>query len=130
MGNRAVVTAEGSKSGVYLHWNGGPESIEAFLRAAKDLGIRDPADDPSYFYARFVQMCANYFCGTTSIGCGALSELDTDNGDNGVYVLGSGFKVIRREYTQQPDAADPKKTDAIYAEVMEANKPFFAKDAV
>lgn len=61
MGNRAVVTVKGSSVGIYLHWNGGIESVTAFLRAAKDLGVRDPVNDPAYFYARFVQLVGNFF---------------------------------------------------------------------
>jgi hypothetical protein len=40
MGNRAVISFSEAKTatGIYLHWNGGPESILAFLDAAKKLG--------------------------------------------------------------------------------------------
>ncbi len=37
MGNRAVITASKSKDsglGIYLHWNGGIESVVAFLDVA------------------------------------------------------------------------------------------------
>ena len=77
MGNRAVVTVEGSATGVYLHWNGGEESVTAFLRAAKDLGVRGPVSDTSYFYARFVQIIGNYFGGTTSVGIDTQSTGST-----------------------------------------------------
>ena len=32
MGNRAVITTENKKIGIYLHWNGGRDSVEAFLK--------------------------------------------------------------------------------------------------
>lgn len=31
MGNRAIVKPIDMNIGVYLHWNGGPKSVEAFL---------------------------------------------------------------------------------------------------
>ena len=40
MGNRAVVTNKNQDIGIYLHWNGGPESVCAFLTYAKALGVR------------------------------------------------------------------------------------------
>lgn len=30
MGNRAVITTEEKQIGVYLHWNGGRDSVQAF----------------------------------------------------------------------------------------------------
>lgn len=132
MGNRAVVRVEGSKVGVYLHWNGGRESIEAFLRAAKDLGVRDPIDDTTYFYARFTQIVGNFFGGTTSVGVGALTELDT-NGDNGVWVIGADFKIVSQGRGKKPKTAvlppfDQDRSDAIYADVMAKNQPIFSKE--
>lgn len=45
MGNRAVISFDenDNATGVYLHWNGGPESVLAFLAAAKvlDLTIKE-----------------------------------------------------------------------------------------
>ena len=35
MGNRAVLEFKDG-TGIYLHWNGGPESVLAFLDAAKE----------------------------------------------------------------------------------------------
>jgi len=130
MGNRAVVSVTGSKVGVYLHWNGGLESVTAFLRASKDLGVRDPTGDTSYFYARFVQIAANYFGGTTSVGIDSLTRLDCDNGDNGLYIVGKDFEITNRKHTVQGWAArliDQERSDAIYAEVMAANKAIFER---
>lgn len=122
MGNRAVVTVKGSRIGVYLQWNGGRESIEAFLRAAKDLGVRDPVDDTSYFYARFTQIVANFFGGTLSVGVESLTKLDTDNGDNGVFVIGAGFEIIKGK-AALPASQDYSET--VYKLAMERNKTAF-----
>lgn len=89
MGNRAVITFDDKPTpqsiGIYLHWNGGPESVLAFLEAADKLGVCDDSDK-SYEIARLVQIIGNFFGGTTSIGIGPMKELDTDNGDNGTYI--------------------------------------------
>lgn len=131
MGNRAVVAVEGSSVGIYLHWNGGIESIAAFLRAAKDLGVRDPVRDTSYFYARFAQLVGNYFGGSTSIGIEAMNKIDQDNGDNGVYIVGADFAIVKRLHGKGRSVlkADQAKSDAIYADVMAANKAIFGKNA-
>jgi hypothetical protein len=128
MGNRAVVTVEGSKVGVYLHWNGGEESVTAFLRAAKDLGVRAPIADTSYFYARFAQIIGNYFGGTTSVGIDALANLDTDNGDNGTYVIDGEFKIVQRKHCKYPGQVNAATTEGIYAEVMRVNKDIFSRE--
>lgn len=132
MGNRAVVTVKGSSVGVYLHWNGGVESVTAFLRAAKDLGVRDPVNDPSYFYARFAQIVGNFFGGSDSLGIEALSRLDTDNGDNGVFVIGVGFEIVGRQHGKGRAVlkADQARSDAIYADVMVANTFLFKPKTV
>ena len=101
MGNRAVITASKSLTkgvGIYLHWNGGLESVQAFLDVAKARGFRDPSGDESYAIARLVGLIHEFF-GThdsTSLGVGTLDQLDCDNYDNGVYVIGQDWKVIDR----------------------------------
>src|ERR1039457_4504860 len=89
MGSRAVVTFDKKPTpdslGIYLHWNGGPESVLAFLEAANKLDVR--IGDDSYGFARVVQIIANFFGGTTSIGVGQLKTLDCDNKDNGVFIV-------------------------------------------
>ncbi len=104
MGNRAVISFSndaGSKEslGVYLHWNGGPESVLAFLDAAKELGIRGGVDSP-YFFARFVQMVGNFFGGTSSVGVDVLAKSDCDNRDNGLYVLNEDLSIKERLYAK------------------------------
>ena len=124
MGNRAVITVEGSKVGIYVHWNGGRESVTAFLRAAKDLGVRTPASDPPYFYARLVQIIGNFFGGTTSVGIDALDQLDTDNGDNGVYYVDEHMQ-INWDRSGAKGMLLQDLSDEIYAEVMRKNRAAF-----
>ena len=84
--------------GVYLHWNGGRDSIEAFLGACKELGYRDGARD-SYGVARFTQTVCNFFGRDgLPVGVDTLEHLDTNNGDNGVYVVGDNWEIIGHEF--------------------------------
>lgn len=96
MGNRAVITDAEKKIGVYLHWNGGRDTIEPLLAYCKLKGYRDAIDDPCYSLARLTQVAANFLGGTTSIGIGLFNELDTDNNDNGTYVIGKDWKIVER----------------------------------
>lgn len=93
MGNRAVITNSKRQIGIYLHWNGGPESICAFLTYAKAYGIRTPEGDSQYCFARLTQIIGNFFGGTCSVGIDVYEHLDTDNGDNGVYIVDNEFNV-------------------------------------
>lgn len=88
MGNRAVITFDttphAKSLGVYLHWNGGAESVAAFVQALDDYKVRNDGD---YELARFIQIIGNYFGGGLSLGVGTLDSLDCDNGDNGLFIV-------------------------------------------
>lgn len=100
MGNRAVITTkenfENNGVGVYLHWNGGRDSIEGFLTYCKLQGFRRPEHD-CYGWARLVQVIANFFGGGLSIGVDVVSRLDCDNFDNGVYLI-EDWQIVGRRY--------------------------------
>lgn len=96
MGNRAVITTEDKQIGVYVHWNGGRDSVEAFLLYCKIKGYRAPEND-CYGWARLCQVIANYLGGTLSVGIDRYDKLDTDNGDNGTYII-KDWQIIGREF--------------------------------
>lgn len=96
MGNRAVITTEEKKIGVYLHWNGGYDSVNAFLTYCKLKGYREPEKD-NYGWARLCQVIGNFFGGDCSIGIDEYDGLDTDNGDNGVYII-KNWQIVDRLY--------------------------------
>lgn len=91
-------------TGVYLHWNGGIESITGFCRACKKLGYRGGASD-CYGVARFAQVVCNFFDGGLSCGVGAIERLDCRNGDNGLFVVDDEWQVVGREFAvcREPD---------------------------
>ena len=103
MGNRAVITNEPNNGerweeniGIYLHWNGGRDSVEAFLKYCELRGFRATNRD-NYGWARLTQVIANFFGGDTSIGIDQCKNLDCDNYDNGVYFI-EDWKIVGREY--------------------------------
>lgn len=125
MGNRAVIQfgPDPDALGIYLHWNGGPESVNAFLDYAKEVGLR--VDD--YGVARLAQVIGNYFGGILSVGVGLARDLDRDNWDNGTYVLAAGtWDVAARLYAPEPEGPyDPAYYDAVLSDVREANDRHF-----
>lgn len=96
MGNRAVITTEKKDIGVYLHWNGGRDSVEGLLQYCKRKGHKSPETD-CYGFARLCQVAGNFFGGSTSLGVDKYENLDTNNGDNGVYII-RNWEIIGREY--------------------------------
>jgi hypothetical protein len=136
MGNRAVIAfQDGSLEhvqlnapGIYLHWNGGPESVTAFLDAAKELGVRR---EDEYGAARLCQIIGNWFGGTLSIGVGTCRNMDTDNGDNGTYVVdleNHGWTIARRIHGSNYGKYAQGHYEGILAEVLDVNRPIFQKE--
>lgn len=109
MGNRAVITTQEYLTnpdtiGVYLHWNGGRDSVQAFLLHCKAKGYRPPEED-CYGWARLCQVVGNYFGGGLSIGIDACSRLDCDNWDNGVYII-EGWEIVDRRFAPEEEEQD------------------------
>ena len=100
MGNRAVITTkenfENNGVGVYVHWNGGRDSVEGFLTYCALKQYREPETD-NYGWARLCQVIGNFFGGTCSIGIDTVNRLDCNNYDNGVYFI-ENWKIVGRKY--------------------------------
>lgn len=119
MGNRAVITTQfedknelKNQLGIYLHWNGGKDSVDAFLTYCKLRGFRSL--DTSYVFARLTQIIANFFGGGTSIGIGTTDNLDCDNYDNGVYFI-KDWLVVGREYYEGKEQNEYKLLEMLTA---------------
>lgn len=109
MGNRAVITSKEYLTnpdaiGVYLHWNGGRDSVQAFLLYCKLKGYRPP-DEDCYGWARLCQVVGNYFGGELSLGIDVCSRLDCDNWDNGVYII-EGWEIVGRRFAPEEEEQD------------------------
>lgn len=115
MGNRAVITSkenfENNGIGIYLHWNGGYDSVSAFLKYCELKGYRSPTSD-NYGWARLCQVIANYFGGSTSIGIDVVNNLDCDNWDNGVYII-DGWEIVDRKYNRYGEQMEYKLEDML-----------------
>ena len=103
MGNRAVITTSKALDvsttndlGVYLHWNGGRDSVEAFLKYCELKGYRSPSVD-NYGWARLCQVIGNYFGGGNSVGIDTCNRLDCENWDNGVYIIDK-WEIVGRQF--------------------------------
>ena len=100
MGNRAVITTKENMDnngiGIYLHWNGGRDSVRAFLKYCELRGYRAPSED-NYGWARLCQVIGNFFGGTGSLGIDTVNHLDCNNFDNGVYLI-EGWEIVGRMY--------------------------------
>ena len=102
MGNRAVIKTESGRFGIYLHWNGGRDSVEAFLTYCKMRGFRAPEQD-GYGWARLAQVIGNFFGGGTSIGiCETGGDDDGKWCDNGAYII-RDWEIVGRENFDGPE---------------------------
>jgi hypothetical protein len=118
MGNRAVIVTEKNFTnngvGVYIHWNGGRDSVEGFLKYCELRGFRSP-DTDCYGYARLIQVIANFFgADGLSVGVDTIDHLDCDNGDNGVYII-KGWEIVDRQYFDWKEQTEYELNDMLHA---------------
>ena len=124
MGNRAVITFIQADSApcIYLHWNGGRASVEAFLKAARELGLRRiDGQNQTQVMDELANMIGRHFFGH-DIGMTVYRETygraDKDNWDNGVYVLDREMHSCGRQFARGEEV-NPEKTQAIYQHIIE-----------
>ena len=120
MGNRAVIQMQGQDVCLYLHWNGGLDTVKPLLDVAKEYGIR--GDD--YGIARLAQIAGNLLGGHLGLGVSTIDMLDRDNGDNGTYVIDDEFNIVDRLFTRGPEQEHWPYEDMCKA-IREANDKFF-----
>ena len=125
MGNRAVLSfgTTPKAPAIYLHWNGGLASVEAFLAAARALGMRHYRKQGARAAAEFVAIVARSFMGG-SVYLETNETADCDNWDNGQFFVGQDMSIVRRKYRRGAEEIDAEKTAAIFAECI-ARAPHF-----
>lgn len=102
MGNRAVVTTKTAAGfcenamGLYVHWNGGKDSITAFLKYCEMQGFKSPEVD-SKSWQRMQQVILNYNEGLSTVTVDICKNLDCDNMDNGVYMI-ENWQIVGRKF--------------------------------
>lgn len=119
MGNRAIIASaiEREKGvGIYVHWNGGVESIEAFLAYCEMKGFREPTGD-DYGWAYLTTVIGNFFGDGLSLGVDVYSNL-ANGDDNGTYYI-KGWKIVERSYVDQPLATDKS---SLYQRLVDINE--------
>lgn len=101
MGNRAIIAFEGKgvRPVVYVHWNGGIESVMAICEVCKRRNYRSPESDSGYAFARFVGVWHEFFgidC-STSLGVEMLDPevKDSLEWDNGNYFIGANWRIVK-----------------------------------
>lgn len=125
MGNRAVITFSQHKTSpcIYLHWNGGRASVEAFIKSAKHLGLHVCKNeyDEHKVLDLLAEMIATHFF-ESKVGMNVYREqygrADKDNGDNGVYVLDSKLNICKRIHATVYEEISTEKTQAIFENII------------
>lgn len=116
MGNRAILTFGKSEISpcIYLHWNGGRASVEGFLAAATTLNIAANGNYTTRMDELAELIAKDFFDGEVGLTVYRQSygDSDTDNGDNGVYVLDTGLNIVGREFAAMEEV-DAEKTATI-----------------
>ena len=125
MGNRAVITTKDRKLGVYVHWNGGRDTIQPLLKYYELKGYHPPSSD-SYGWARLCQVLGNFFGGANSVGiCTYTTDRQMDPGDNGIYVI-DGWEIVERLTTDYGSDFSTSRMVA-YPESQEQSEYDFAE---
>lgn len=117
MGDRCVIANRDKNLGVYLHWDGYREFVESALAYCDVKEFRSPDVDYEYGWARLCQVLGNTIGGTLSLGVGVYSRMDTDNWDNGTYII-NGWDIQERLYQHYDDE---KRKDLIYDDLVYIN---------
>lgn len=135
MGNRAIVKPIDKNVGVYLHWNGGIESVSAFLEYCKLKEYRDfgGAYSDGYGIARFCQVVGNFFGGGLSVGLETdvtESEEMAEWIDNGIYVI-DGWDICRRiGAPDDKNMAEVSQEMLLYIDQQQPEKEQLGKDYI
>jgi len=127
MGNRAVITFSTANNApaIYLHWNGGRASVEGFLSAARQLGLRHAPTAQAQTDAldQLAEMLARYYF-RCNVGMTVYrlhyAGSDRDNGDNGTYLLGQDLTILARLHHNRGEEINREKTAAIIEQITAA----------
>lgn len=117
MGDRAVIGNKNNDLGIYLHWYGYREFVESVLAYCDAKQYRTPDVDSEYGWARLCQVLGNTLGGSLSLGIGNYEYMDTDNWDNGTYII-KDWDIVERLYQHYEDA---KMKDSMFQNLKYIN---------
>jgi len=139
MGNRAVITMteRDDSPAIYLQWNGGKDSIEGFLLAAKKFAEVRPVAmegrlacgpylNEKKFMDEFAEMIGKHFfrkkVNTLHVYREEYGRADTDNWDNGTYIINGLMEIVDRRYVPEgyTEEEDQEKTIGIALQIGES----------
>lgn len=92
MGNRAFITHKDAQNGVYLHWNGGLDSVKPLLDYCKLFDPEGGFDASGEGVATFANVAENMLGGSVYIDPNYGTMVD----DNGTYWI-EGWEIVGRE---------------------------------
>lgn len=113
MGNRAIIIGTEAELAIYLHWNGGRDSVEAFLAYAKLQQY--PSLNSTSGVVAFTSMVSNFF-GSPGLSVDifiASQQQSLDVGDNGVYVVDKSFDIVERKHFNGSEQQHHKLEDML-----------------
>ena len=126
MGNRAVISffTNTTSPSLYLHWNGGRASVEGFLAACLDAGYQATGDQKQDMDQ--IERCLRPFFARNgecmSIYRQPVGRADTDNGDNGWYILDqSTLAITGRLHKREAEEINAAKTADIREYIARIN---------
>lgn len=115
MGNRAVISffTNTTSPSLYRHWNGGRASVEGFLAGCLDAGYAATGDQVADMDQ--IERCLRPFFARNgeclSIYRQPVGRADTDNGDNGWYILDqSTLAITGRLHKREAEEINAAKT--------------------
>ena len=124
MGNRAFIYSANERHnrrtlGVYLHWNGGPDSVVPLIKYCKLRGFRQ-FDNGGNGLARLVQVMGNFLGGSRSLGVEYARPEHVDT-NHEPYRITPNWEIENLEYYKQHDSDYPTD-EQIHDFMVELNK--------
>lgn len=96
MSNIGIAQILGASGAVYLHWNGSPESVHAFVDHLRDTRRMH---DPGYATARLAQIVGEFFGGSLSVGITAAVDPEDHPlalSGHGLYLFSPRGEIVAR----------------------------------
>jgi hypothetical protein len=125
MGNRAILRMN-EDIGIWLQWNGGELSVEAFLGAARRYGLKN--DPAGHGTARLVQLIGNFFGGRLSVCVQSMDRMPSPDPENGIYVISYDMTIEDREQWDGTEDSSRYDLDEFIALLQVCNDTFFNSD--
>lgn len=140
MGNRAYVIFANRdftrfSPAVYLHWNGGSESVYAFLA---ELNYREVRADQEYECARFCQVVGEFFDSDghySGLSLGVVSVPDEvtvqklaqifQPGDNGLYLVCREVEGMKMRRFDRYDGVEASEEDVKNERLVAENDEYY-----